>query len=190
MKWTNSAQGYGWVSIGFHWLLAVAILGLFALGVWMVELDYYSTWYHQAPEIHKSVGVLVMMAMIIRWGWNLAGGSPAPLVHQTGRVSAHWQRRAIKAVHWLLYLWVLALGVSGYLISTAEGHAVSVFGWFDVPVWIAPFDNQADLAGEVHEWLAYSLMGLVTLHLVGALKHHFINQDNTLKRMLLARQST
>lgn len=187
MKWTNSTQGYGWVSIGFHWLSSVAILGLFALGVWMVELDYYSNWYHQAPEIHKSVGVLVMVVMLLRLVWNLVAGLPDLLVQNEGTIAAHWQRRAIKAVHWLFYLWLLALGISGYLISTAEGHAVSVFGWFDVPVWMTPFDNQADLAGEMHEWLAYGLMGLVALHALGALKHHFIDKDNTLKRMLSAR---
>lgn len=178
--WRNNSLGYGWVSIGFHWLLAVAIIGLFALGAWMVTLGYYSPWYHDAPAIHKSVGVLTVGAMVFRWLWMLWPPQPSPA---SQKIPA-WQNAAASAVHATFYLLVLGLGVSGYLIAAAEGHPVSVFGWFEVPVWIEPFEQQADRAGELHQWLAYSLMGLVALHALAALKHHFIDRDRTLVRML------
>jgi cytochrome b561 len=74
--------------------------------------------------------------------------------------------------------------LSGYLISTADGRAVEVFGWFSIPATLSGLENQEDIAGEIHEWLAFTLIGLVMLHALAATKHHFINRDATLKRML------
>jgi len=177
MRLQNSRKGYGLVSIVLHWLSAVAIITLFGLGVWMVDLDYYSNWYHDAPFIHKSVGVLLITAMVLRFIWNFFNTRPEGLDIPVLNKVAH-------AVHLILYFLIFALGLSGYLISTAESAPISVFGWFDVPALIEPFAEQADRAGLIHEWLAYGLMGLVLLHILAALKHHFINKDATLKRML------
>lgn len=176
----NSTHRYGSVSVLFHWLLAVAILALFALGVWMVELDYYLEWYHRAPAIHKAIGVLVVAMMILRWLWVRVNPRVLPQMH------AKWEHLAAKIVHALLYLGVLLLGVSGYLIATAEGQGVSVFAWFELPAMSAGalFEGQADVAGEIHTYLAYGLMSLVALHAAAALKHHFIDRDATLRNML------
>lgn len=177
MQITNNQNTYGWVSIFLHWVLALSIFGLFALGVWMVDLDYYSTWYHDAPNIHKSIGVLVISAMLFRFLWNQFNSKPAGLDSPSLNLAA-------KSAHSLMYLLVFALGVSGYLISTAESAPISVFGWFEVPALITPFVEQADIAGDIHEWLAYGLITLVVVHFLAAMKHHFINKDKTLKRML------
>jgi cytochrome b561 len=74
--------------------------------------------------------------------------------------------------------------LSGYLISTADGRAIDVFNLFSVPALVSGFDNQEDIAGLVHQIIAYSLIALVVLHALAALKHHFIDRDRTLKRML------
>lgn len=176
----NSEARYGWVSIILHWGLAVAILAMFVLGVWMVELDYYSPWYHPAPVWHKAAGVLIVGLMGVRWAWLRLNPRVAPLAH------APWELVLAKSVHGALYVAVVALGVSGYLIATAEGQGVEVFGAFSVPAWQseALFENQADLAGEAHAYMAYGLMGLVGLHLAGVLKHHVLDKDATLRRML------
>jgi cytochrome b561 len=180
MSWRNQTNGYGTLSVVLHWSLALAIFSLFALGVWMVELDYYSTWYHDAPFVHKSLGVLVVLAMGFRWLWNRSHTQPAPL---SPSLNIH---RLAKLVHALLYGLVFLLGISGYLMATAEGQPISVFGWFNVGslAWFEPLDNQADQAAQWHQWFAYTLMALVGLHSMAALKHHFINRDATLKRML------
>lgn len=173
----NQTSGYGWISILLHWVLALLILGLFGLGVWMVELSYYSTWYHDAPFIHKSLGVTVVMLMAVRLLWNRFQVKPVPLAHR------RFEILSAKTVHGLLYLLVFLLGISGYLIATAEGHAIHVFGWFEWPAWVPPFAGQADLAGAWHQGMAYGLMALVLLHALAALKHHFWDRDDTLKRM-------
>ncbi|MBO1924836.1 cytochrome b [Thiomicrorhabdus sp. 6S3-12] len=178
MQWRNDKNGYGLVAITFHWLLAVALLGLFWLGTWMVDLSYYHNWYHEAPSLHKSIGVIVVGLMLLRllWRWS----NPKPAVLGTSPM----QNFLAESAHLTFYLLVILLGLSGYFISSAEGEAISVFGLFSIPALPWQFEQQADIAGEVHEIIAWTLIALVVVHLAAALKHHFINQDKTLKRML------
>ena len=178
MQLKNQQYSYGWISIAFHWVIAVSVLSMFVLGLWMVELDYYSTWYHDAPNIHKSVGVLLILAMLLRFFWNAFNPKPKPLE------GSAMLRAIASTVHLLFYLLVLLIGVSGYLISTGESQPISVFNWFDVPAFFEPFEHQADIAGDIHELLVFTLIGFVVLHALAALKHHFRDKDNTLKRML------
>lgn len=177
--WRNSPQYFGLVSILFHWLMALAIYGMFALGLWMVGLGYYDGWYHNAPEIHKGIGILLFAALLLRLCWRVISPPPAPLKQYSPQV-----RRAASVAHWLLYGLLLVLLLSGYLISTADGKPISVFGWFNVPALFSGSGIQADLAGDVHLWLAWSLVLFSSLHGLAALKHHFIDRDVTLKRML------
>ncbi|MFZ1872669.1 MAG: cytochrome b/b6 domain-containing protein, partial [Chania sp.] len=83
-----------------------------------------------------------------------------------------------------LYTVLFAILISGYLISTADGQAISVFGWFDVPASLTGIPQQADTAGTIHLYLAWVVVVLSALHALAALKHHFIDRDVTLKRML------
>lgn len=66
MSFTNTPERYGVISAAFHWLSAIIVYGMFALGLWMVTLSYYDGWYHKAPELHKSIGILLMMGLVIR----------------------------------------------------------------------------------------------------------------------------
>ncbi|RRW76097.1 cytochrome b [Pantoea dispersa] len=177
--WRNSPRHYGALTIALHWLMALTIYGMFALGIWMVGLGYYDGWYHSAPEIHKGIGILLFAALLLRLCWRVISPPPAPLDSYSPHV-----RRAAHAAHWLLYGLLLVLLISGYLISTADGKPVSVFGWFEVPALFTGAGEQADVAGEVHLWLAWALVLLSALHALAALKHHFVDRDMTLKRML------
>jgi len=85
--------------------------------------------------------------------------------------------------HLLFYFLLLAIMLSGYLISTADNRPIEVFGWFNVPATITSIQNQEDIAGWVHLILASTLIGLASLHAAAAFKHHFIDRDNTLKRI-------
>ncbi len=95
-----------------------------------------------------------------------------------------WERLVAKIVHSMLYLLLFAVMISGYLISTADGRAIPVFDWFALPATLHGIEGQEDMAGEIHLFLAWSLIGLALLHAGAALKHHFIDRDRTLKRML------
>jgi cytochrome b561 len=94
------------------------------------------------------------------------------------------QVRIAHSVHWLLYGLLFASIISGYLISTADGKSIDVFGLFAVPAIISDIPNMEDIAGKVHWYLALLLISLTGLHTLAALKHHFIDQDQTLTKML------
>ena len=182
MSFTNTPERYGVISAAFHWLSAIIVYGMFALGLWMVTLSYYDGWYHKAPELHKSIGILLMMGLVIRVLWRVISPPPGPLPSYSPMT-----RLAARAGHLALYLLLFAIGISGYLISTADGKPISVFGWFDVPATLADAGAQADFAGALHFWLAWSVVVLSVMHGFMALKHHFIDKDDTLKRMLEAK---
>ena len=173
----NTTQNYGWVAKSLHWMSAVVVIGMFASGWWMVELNYYSDWYRTAPFIHKSIGVLLLLLTLLRLCWKANNMSP-------DAVGNAFEQFMAKAAHTVLYLLIVVICVSGYLISTADGRGIEVFNWFVLPSFGELFSQQADIAGLIHKFSAYGLMGLVLLHALAALKHHFIDKDNTLKRML------
>ena len=178
----NSRRGYGLVAILLHWIMALLIVGLFALGLYMTSLDYYSPWYRTAPDIHRGLGVIVGLLLAARLAWRLLNTRPDPEPGTPRRLAAaaEWAHRA-------LYLLILLIIVSGYLISTADGRPIDVFGLFQVPALITGVDNLEDVAGEIHLVLAVTLMTLVALHAAAAFKHHFIDGDRTLRRMLSPR---
>ncbi len=174
----NSENHFGWVAILVHWLMAIAVVGLFALGWYMVELTYYDALYQTLPHIHKSVGILLVFVYLFRVTWNRLNPKPRLLSE------LRWQRIAAGAAHAGMNLLIALILFSGYLIPTAEGSPVAVFGWFELPALVTSIPDQEDLAGLVHEYLAYLLMLVVLVHALAALKHHFINRDHSLRRML------
>ena len=175
----NSKSSYGWVAILVHWLMALGVFGLFGLGVYMVELTYYDAWYKGSLDLHKSVGITLAALLLFRFGWRLLGTQPEPVAGSSKAMNlvAH-------SVHKLIYLALIVIVTSGYLISTADGRAIEVFNLFAVPALPESVANQEDIAGKIHFYAAYGLIAVVVLHALGALKHHFIDKDKTLIRMI------
>ena len=185
MQWRNTRNSWGLVAILTHWLVALSIFGLFGLGLWMTELDYYSPWYRQAPDLHRSIGVLLLIVILLRLAWRWLNARPSDLpTHRP------WEVSAAHLAHTLLYLLPLAIMLTGYLMSTADGRGLSVFGWFEIPALFTAIDQQETIMGDLHRILAWVLMGLVAVHAAGALKHHIFDRDTTLTRMLGLQQST
>jgi cytochrome b561 len=123
--------------------------------------------------------VLLFIATLGRLAWRLATGQPRGLP-----THAPWERAAARLVHFALYLLLLGVMISGYLISTADGRPVAVFGWFKIPALISGIERQEDIAGLIHLILASVLIALALVHAGGALKHHLFDHDRTLRRML------
>jgi cytochrome b561 len=182
VSWRNKPRAYGLMAVLCHWITAVAVFGLFALGLWMVELNYYSPWYQKAPELHRSVGILLAALVVWRLIWRSFNEQPQSLPNHRP-----WEKHIAKAMHLLLYLLLFVMFISGYLITTGEGDPLYVFGWIAVPAVISGGEigvrNLQDLAGDIHEIAAYTLVALATLHALAALKHHFVDKDPTLVRM-------
>lgn len=179
MRWRGDSDRWGAMAITFHWLTALVVFAQFALGLWMTDLTLYDRWYHAAPDLHKSIGSLLFALLLARLGWRGYAGRPQELAGQQ-----RWERIVARWVHFMLYLLPFAVMVSGYLISTADGRPISVFGTFTLPATLYGLDGQEDIAGAAHLVLAVTLIGLALLHAGAALKHHFLDRDRTLLRML------
>lgn len=181
--WRNTRSTYGIMAATGHWITALTVVCLFVLGLWMTDLTYYDPWYKRGPDIHRSVGILLALLIIWRLIWRLNNVQPMPLPNHK-----RWEKFAAKATHLCLYFLLFAMFFSGYLITTAEGQALNVFNWFSIPAVITGkevgIDNLEDTAGDVHETVAFILIGLASVHALAALKHHFMDKDQTLMRML------
>ncbi len=179
MKIKNTENSYGLVAVLFHWVIALGVIGLFALGLWMDGLTYYDKWYRTAPHVHKSLGVLLIFLVVVRLAWRLYNSRPAELVSHK-----RWEKIIARITHFLFYLLLFSMFFSGYLITTAKGQSLDVFDWFSIPAVVSDGENLEDIAGEIHESIAFTIIGLAIVHALAALKHHFIDRDKTLLRML------
>ena len=181
MRWRNNAKGYGLIQITLHWVVAALVAVLLPLGLWMTGLDYYDPWYRKGPDLHRAIGVILALLLVLRLTLRLSQVRPRALTRPG------WETRLAGSAHFLLYALPLALVISGYLISTADGRSVEVFGWFEVPATLHGLEGQEDIAGDVHFALAMALLAVVALHLLAALRHHLFLKDATLRRMLSPR---
>ena len=179
MRLANDPQTFGAVSKLLHWLTALCIVGLIALGFYMVDLTYFDRWYNESLSIHKALGMLVLALGMTTFLWRFISPSPAALASLKP-----WERVAAHAMHHTLLTLVIVIPLSGYLISTSAGKPIAFFGWFDIPPLIAVDAKMRDLAIEVHYYLAYTTGLLVLLHAAAAVKHQLIDRDGTLARMI------
>jgi len=178
MPLKNTRESYGFMHVALHWLAAVLVCGLFASGLWIQSLNYYSRWYQIAPNVHKSVGFILVLLMLFRLLWRHVAGTPDSMpTHQ------RWEKVVAKLVHVFFYLAILSMFVSGYLITTAKGQSLEVLGFIAIPSLVSGSDSLQYLAEDIHEWSAYAIIAVAVLHAIAALKHHVIDRDRTLIRM-------
>jgi cytochrome b561 len=179
--WSNSAQRYGLAAMLLHWGMAILLAVLLALGWFMVSQPDagYDREKITLILVHKSVGMFALGIALARIAWRAA--SPLPAL---GADLPAWRQVAARVVHLGLYALMLALPVTGWLMSSAGGYPVPVFGWFNVPDLIGPNERLFAALITLHRWLADALVVLVGLHAGAALEHHFVRHDGTLGRML------
>jgi cytochrome b561 len=174
---TASAR-YTGTAIGLHWLVAFLILAAFPLGIYMSDLTL-SPLKLKLISYHKWLGVTVFLLAAARLAWR-ATHTPPPL---PGAVPA-WERYAAHGMHHLLYVLLFAIPLSGWLMSSAKGFQTVYFGVLPLPDLIGKNKALGDLLQEAHRMLNYGMLGLVIAHAGAALKHHFIDRDGILSRML------
>ncbi|MGE5320152.1 MAG: cytochrome b [Hyphomicrobiaceae bacterium] len=173
----TSVMRYSTPAIVLHWLVALLIFAAFPLGLYMADLPF-------SPEklklfsYHKWIGVSVFMLAVFRVTWRLTH-MPPPLPASV----AAWQRRASVIVHGLLYLLILVVPISGWLMSSAKGVQTVWFGVLPLPDLIGKDKALGRQLAEVHETLNYTMLALVVVHVSAALQHHFIERQPFLQRM-------
>lgn len=170
---------YSGPAIALHWLIAVLIVCGFYIGWIMTDIPGFTPTKLKYFSWHKWIGVTVFALAVLRVLWR-AGHRAPPLASGTPL----WQKGAAHAVHGLLYLLMLAIPVTGYLYSSAAGIQVVYLGIVPLPTLIGPDDALKVVLRSVHIWLNYTLLVLVILHVLAALKHQFIDRDGLLGRML------
>ncbi|MBX3685026.1 MAG: cytochrome b [Rhodocyclaceae bacterium] len=171
---------YTTTAISLHWLIAIGIAGTFSLGLYMHELPLSPTKL-QLYSWHKWAGVSLFALIVVRLLWRATHAAP-PLPAQMPAL----QRLAANATHWALYALMVAVPLSGWLMSSAKGFQTVWFGVLPLPDLVAKDAALGDLLQDVHEALNLTMLGLVLLHAAAALKHHFIDRDDVLTRMLPA----
>jgi cytochrome b561 len=177
-------QRYTRTAIALHWLIALLIIGAFTLGLVMTDIPGVTPAKLRYYNWHKWAGVTVLLLALLRLLWRL-GHRPPPLTASTPA----WQRQASGAVHHLLYVLMFAVPLSGYFMTLALGRPVVYFGLFKLPVLIGPDKALGERLEQVHEWLNWLMAAIVVLHVLAALKHAFIDRDDTMRRMLPGRNS-
>lgn len=185
MTLRNNAYAWGSLSIGLHWLTLIMILSLAAVGMNMDDLPN-GPQKIQVYALHKSVGLTVLALTLIRLSWRFCSVTPEPIAG-----TPKWQEWTAKLVHGVLYALLLAMPISGWLYNSAAGFPLKYFGLFSLPKLSAYNPELKALAGEAHGTFFYTLALLMLLHAGAALKHHYLDKDNTLTRMLpwLAKKS-
>ncbi|MCL4469855.1 MAG: cytochrome b [Gammaproteobacteria bacterium] len=169
---------YTRTAVALHWLAAILIFAAFPLGLIMSDLPL-SPLKLKLISYHKWLGVSVFLLAAARLAWR-ATHTPPPLPD----VMPAWQRRAASGLHFLLYLLLFAIPLSGWLMSSAKGFQTVYFGVLPLPDLIGKDKALGDALQEVHEMLNYGLLALVSAHVAAALKHQFIDRDGILARML------
>ena len=172
-------QRYSSPAIALHWLIALLIVSAFALGVTMVDIPGLTPTKLKYFSWHKWMGVTVLGLACVRLVWRLTHSTPAYPVGM-----AAWQQQAAHALHGLLYVLIFAIPLSGYFYSLAAGVPVVYLGVIPLPALIDADPVLKPILKQVHYALNMLLLGAVTFHLLAALKHHFIDKDGVLKRML------
>ncbi|WP_227370454.1 cytochrome b [Halomonas sp. M20] len=175
---SSAPKSYDTVSRINHWVIAAAMIAMLGVGLYLNfgGLDREEEDWLQG--VHMATGVLVLIYGVWRVGWRLMQGFPGPADPMPA-----WQEKAAAYTHWLLLAGILLMPISGLMRALFGDHAVDVFGLFTIPglgevVWLsAP-------ARFVHTYFGYALVAIVLVHVAGALKHHLIDRDGTLLRML------
>jgi len=174
----NAAPSYTRTAIALHWLVALLIFYAWPLGTYMTDIPlspqklHYYSW-------HKWAGVAVFLLAVARLAWR--AGHPAPALPAT---IPGWQQRAAAGLHHLFYLLLLAIPLTGWVMSSAKGFQTVWFGVLPIPDLVGKDKALGDLLAEVHEALNWGLAALVLIHVAASVKHHLIDRDDVLTRMV------
>lgn len=174
----NNAAQYGAVAKLLHWLIAAGIIGMIALG-WIME-DLSPADRYAVIQVHKATGLVILTLVAVRIVWRLVNRVPDLPNH----MPVH-ERLLAHATHYGLYALMVAQPLSGWIMASASSLPIGeVYGLFGIPDLMATSESVEDTANSLHSAFAWAIIALLVLHIAGALKHHIIQRDNVLRRML------
>jgi cytochrome b561 len=177
MSLRSNVTHYGKITKYLHWIVAILVISLLIAGfsIDLIDKSFQGT----LIGLHKSTGLLLLGLMVCRIIWFIYDKKPA-LPTNMSRLEVI----LAKSMQGLLLLCILGMAVEGFVMACAAGHAPHFFGLFEVNLPIAPDKDLAKTLWNIHKTLAWVIIALVSLHALAALKHHFINKDDVLKKIL------
>lgn len=183
MALRNTTQRWGWLSQLLHWLIVVLIILQVTFGITAADLP---SGMHKLALLarHKSVGITILALALLRLAWRAA--NPTPELPDTLK---SWERSVARITHFMLYLLLFALPLSGWTMSSARGFPVSWFHLLQLPDLVPKNRSLYDDLVFTHHALTWVLYAVVALHVAAALKHHFVLRDDVLRRMLPAKST-
>ncbi|MCP5411075.1 MAG: cytochrome b [Alphaproteobacteria bacterium] len=173
----QTSSTYGPTAKFFHWLVVALLVAQYTIGSIMPHIGRNTQdagWVHW----HLLVGALILLAIVLRFAWRIKSPVPEPAA------DTNWERMLATFTHWMLYLLVFVITVLGWAAANSRGWEVKLFGLVPLPALCPKGSAWGHEAGDIHNVLIYVLLGFIALHLAGALKHHFIDRNDILKRML------
>lgn len=185
MSQTHRPTRYHGFAILLHWLLGLALVSMFVLGVYMADLPF-SPQRIKLYNWHKWAGVVILSLSIVRLLWRV-WHRPPPLPVDIEQTMPAWQRWAHHATHHGLYLLFFVVPLTGWAYSSAAGFPIVLFGVLPLPDFMAVDKDFSETIKPLHEMAAFGMAALVLLHVAGALKHAVIDRDGLLGRMGLGR---
>ncbi len=174
----NSNDKYGFIAKTLHWVIAVFIIGLIVAGLYMTDMEAGDDKW-ALYNLHKLFGIIVLGLIIFRIIWKILNKGKPVMLDSYSKI----ERIMAASVHGMLYIMMLVMPLSGWLMSSFGGYSVMLFG-IDVMLPVEKDKDMGSIFSEIHHLGWYVFVALLALHIVGALKHHFIDKDDTLKRML------
>lgn len=174
----NTRQAYGLVAQLLHWLVVAGISAQF-VWAWRIDRAESIRSEFQLVNQHKSIGMALLALVLVRLTWRAINRPPA-----FPKNMKIWEMRAAAAAHWLLYALILAMPVTGWIYTSAAGFGAEFFGLLDIPDLVGRSERLEQIFGEIHEWLAFAIAAVVSIHVLAALRHQFVLKDGLLRRML------
>lgn len=178
MALKNTSHSYGSIAKAFHWVVAICVIGMIIVGFLLDAIPTPER--YTIIQLHKSIGFTLLIVMTLRLFWRFLS-PPPPL---PGNVS-RWQVIVAKMTHGMLYVSTFTMTISGWMMSSFYGYAINWFFLVKIPI---PVDEKnrylARIFSNIHDVAAWVFVVLICVHTLAALKHHFIDRDSILTRML------
>ena len=177
MPLKNTRERYGSVAKVFHWIIALLIIGMLAAGFIMHEMDPAPLKF-KIYNWHKSIGFIILWLVGLRLVWRFYNVQPRLLSQKK------WEIKLAQITHFLLYVCLFLMPMSGWLMSSADTYPDPLVYGINLPQIVQPDESFKRAFSAIHFYTAWTLVGLIVLHFAGAIKHHFVEKDRTLLRML------
>jgi cytochrome b561 len=178
MPLRNTRAEYGLISKLLHWSIALPMIVLIPIGWYMTGLSDEDVWYWRLLELHESLGLIVFALILIKLVWLLRSPNPALMPGL-----AAWERLAARCVHAFFIAATVFLPVTGFLYVASDGEPVDLYNIVEIPA-VGEFSKAVrDRLFDLHEYVAYTCAALILVHILAALKHHFLDSKGSLGRI-------